>query len=32
MTEVARDWYRTFFADGFWAVADVEYSPERTEA
>jgi len=32
MTAVARDWYRTFFADGFWAVADVEYSPERTEA
>ena len=32
MTEVARDWYRTFFAEGFWAVAEVEYSPERTEA
>jgi histidinol-phosphate/aromatic aminotransferase/cobyric acid decarboxylase-like protein/SAM-dependent methyltransferase len=32
MTAVARDWYRTFFADGFWAVADVEYSPERTES
>jgi histidinol-phosphate/aromatic aminotransferase/cobyric acid decarboxylase-like protein/SAM-dependent methyltransferase len=30
MTEVARDWYRTFFAEGFWAVAEVEYSPERT--
>src|SRR5205085_5987658 len=32
MSAVARDWYRTFFADGFWAVADVEYSPERTDA
>jgi histidinol-phosphate/aromatic aminotransferase/cobyric acid decarboxylase-like protein/SAM-dependent methyltransferase len=32
MTAVARGWYRTFFADGFWAVADVEYSPERTDA
>jgi histidinol-phosphate/aromatic aminotransferase/cobyric acid decarboxylase-like protein/SAM-dependent methyltransferase len=32
MTQVARDWYRTFFADGFWAVADVEYSPKRTDA
>jgi histidinol-phosphate/aromatic aminotransferase/cobyric acid decarboxylase-like protein/SAM-dependent methyltransferase len=30
MTEVARDWYRSFFAEGFWAVAEVEYSPERT--
>ena len=30
MTQVARDWYRTFFADEFWAVAEVEYSPERT--
>lgn len=32
MSAVARDWYRTFFTDGFWAVADVEYSPERTDA
>ena len=32
MTEVARDWYRTFFAEGFWAVAELEYSAARTHA
>lgn len=32
MIEAPADWFRTFFGDGFWAVAEIEYSTERTRA
>ena len=32
MIEAPPDWFRTFFAAGFWAVAELEYSAERTAA